>query len=56
MDRESKSSGLCNYLEEFDIDERKTVMLAGPAALGFSIVARIGEDKENVLDGNNKKC
>jgi hypothetical protein len=55
MDRESKSSGLCNYLEEVDIDERKTVMLAGPAALGFSIVARIGEDKENVLGGNNKK-
>jgi hypothetical protein len=30
-------------------------MLARPAALGFWIVARIGEDKENVLGGNNKK-
>jgi hypothetical protein len=25
-------------------------MLAGPAALGFSIVARIGVDKENVSE------
>jgi hypothetical protein len=30
-------------------------MLAGPAALGFSIVVRIGEDKENVSGGNNNK-